>query len=225
MVRMRFATGDAEVLEAGRSLCACTEELARDRRVDTLSAQASEALFDCVIRNERATAALKLRLASRFAETHGAKAAEDLARKSGTSKSKAKRTVETAKKLKDQPEVEDALRNGELSEDQAGLIADAADANPSATGGLLKKAKNGSVNDLRQECSRAKAAADPDEDATHARLHRNRSFRTGTNPEMAFWGSILGTTLSGADFTAHFQPFREQVFNRNRKAGIYLTSE
>src|SRR4051812_20535806 len=222
---MRFAAGDAEVLEAGRAVCAGTEALARDRRVDTLSAQAAEALFDCVIRNERANTALKLRLASRFAETHGAKAAEDLARKAGTSKSKAKRTVDTAKKLKDQPEVEDALRNGELSEDQAELIADAVDANPSAAGGLLKKAKDHPIDDLRQECGRAKAAADGDEDATHARIHRNRSWRTGTNAEGAFWGSALGTTVDGADFSAHLQPFRERVFNRNRKAGIFSTSE
>src|SRR3954469_13356357 len=102
---MPFAVGDAEVLEAGRSLCAGTEELARHRRVDTLSAQAGEALFDCVIRNERANTALKLRLAAWFAENHGAKAADDLARKAGTSKGKAKRTVDTVKKLKDQPEV------------------------------------------------------------------------------------------------------------------------
>src|SRR3954447_12397234 len=150
---MPMAVGDAEVLDAGRAVCAGTEALARDRRVDALSGQAAEALFDVVIRNERANTALKLRLAARFAENHGAKAADDLAKKTGTSKGKAKRTVETAKKLRDQPEVEDALRNGELSEDQAELIADAADATPAAAGGLLKKAKNGSINDLRQECS------------------------------------------------------------------------
>jgi len=200
---MRFAAGDTEVLEAAKLLCAGTEELARDRRVDALSAQAAEALFDVVIRNERANTALKLRLAARFAENHGAKAADDLAKKTGTSKGKAKRTVETAKKLRDQPEVEDALRNGELSEDQAELIADAVDANPSAAGGLLKKAKDHPIDDLRQECGRAKAAADGDEDATHARIHRNRSWRTGTNAEGAFWGSALGTTVDGADFSAH----------------------
>ena len=103
------------------------------------------------------------------------------ASKSGTSKGKAKGTLDTAKKLEDQPEVTDALRNGELSEDQASLIADAADVNPSAAGDLVKRAKNGSINDLRQECSRAKAAADGDEDATHARVHRNRSWKKASS--------------------------------------------
>ncbi|MBV9953397.1 MAG: DUF222 domain-containing protein, partial [Acidimicrobiia bacterium] len=191
----------------------------------SLSSQGAESLFTDVLAAERSIVALKLELASRFAENHGAKAADDLARKSGTSKGKAKGTLDTAKKLKDQPEVEDAVRNGELSEEQASLIADAADVNPSAAGDLVKKAKNGSINDLKQECSRAKAAADPDEEATHARIHRNRSFRTGTNADPAFWGSIFGTTADGSDFMAHFQPFRERLFQRNRKAGIYLTSE
>jgi hypothetical protein len=222
---MRFAAGDAEVLELGAAVRAGAAELAGNRQVASLSAQGAERLLDLMLAAERSIVALKLQLAARFAENHGAKAAEDLARKSGTSKGKAKRTVDTARKLEDQPEVTDALRNGELSEDQASLIADAADVNPSAAGDLVKKAKNGSINDLRQECSRAKAAADGDEDATHARVHRNRSFKTGNDAEPSFWGSIRGTTIDGAEFMAHFQPFRERLFHRNRKAGIFLTSE
>jgi hypothetical protein len=147
------------------------------------------------------------------------------ARKTGTSKSKAKRTVETAKKLRAQPQVEDALRNGELSEDQAELIADAADANPSATGSLLKKAKESSVNDLRDACGRAKAAADDDEEATHRRIHHRRHFRTGTNAEGAFWGSLQGTTAAGSDFIAQLQPFRERIFKRNREAHRHDSAE
>jgi hypothetical protein len=222
---MPVAVGDAEVLAEGKTLRATADRLARDRRVSSMSAQGAESLFTDVLAAERSIVALKLELAARFAENHGAKAAEDLARKTGTSKGKAKKTLDTAKKLEDQPEVTDAVRNGELSEDQASLIADAADVNPSAAGDLVKRAKNGSINDLRQECSRAKAAADPDEEATHDRIHRNRSFKPGTNADPAFWGSIYGTTTDGAEFMAHFQPFRERLFHRNRKAGIHLTSE
>jgi hypothetical protein len=222
---MPVAVGDAEVLADGQTLRATADRLARNRRVSSMSSQGAESLFTDVLAAERSIVALKLELAARFAENHGAKAADDLARKSGTSKGKAKRTVDTAKKLKDQPVVTDALCNGELSEDQASLIADAADVNPSAAGDLVKKAKNGSIGDLRQECSRAKAAADGDEDATHARVHRNRSFKTGNDAEPSFWGSIRGTTIDGSEFMAHFQPFRERLFHRNRKAGIFLTSE
>jgi hypothetical protein len=222
---MRFAVGDAEVLADGKALRAAADRLARDRRVPSMSSQGAESLFTHVLAAERSIVALKLELAARFAENHGAKAAEDLAKKSGTSKGKAKKTLDTAKKLRDQPEVEDAVRNGELSEDQASLIADAADVNPSASGGLLDKARNSSVNDLRDACARAKAAADPDEEATHDRVRGNRHFKTGNNVDPAFWGSIYGTTADGADFMAHFQPFRDRVFQRNRDAGIRDTSE
>ncbi|MBV9953273.1 MAG: DUF222 domain-containing protein [Acidimicrobiia bacterium] len=222
---MAVGVGDTEVLELGKALRAGAAELAGNRQVASLSAQGAERLFDLVLATERSMTALKLQLAARFAENHGAKAADDLARKTGTSKAKAKRTVDTAKKLKDQPEIEDALRNGELSQDQAELIADAADVNPSATGSLLHKAKDHPIDDLRHECSRAKAAADGDEEATHARVHRNRRFTAGSNTDPAFWGSLYGTTADGADLMAHLQPFRERIFNQNRKAGIHLTSE
>jgi hypothetical protein len=222
---MPVAVGDTEVLELGAALRAGAAELASNRQVSSLSSQGAERLLDLVLATERSMVALKLQLAARFAENHGAKAADDLARKTGTSKGKAKRTVDTAKKLQDQPEVEDALRNGDLSEDQAELIADAADANPSATGSLLKKAKDHPIDDLRHECSRAKAAADGEEEETHRRIHRNRRFRTGTNADPAFWGSLYGTTADGAELMAHLQPFRERLFQRNRKAGIFLTSE
>jgi hypothetical protein len=219
------AAGEQTLREASAGVREGTAALARDRRIASATAQEIERLMDDAVASERSLAAYKLQLAARFAENHGAKAAEDLARKSGTSKGKAKKTLDTAKKLKDQPEVEDAVRNGELSEDQASLIADAADVNPSAAGGLLDKARNSSVNDLRDACARAKAAADPDEEATHARVRQARSFKTGNNVDPAFWGSIYGTTADGADFMAHFQPFRDAVFQRNRDAGIRDTSE
>ena len=219
------AAGEQTLLKESADVRAALGGLARDRRVGTASAQTVERLMNDVIANERSLAALKLQLAARVAESHGAKAAEDLARKAGTSKSKAKGTLETAKKLKDQPEVQDALCNGELSEDQASLVADAASVNPSATGSLLKKAKDHPINDLKDACSRAKAAADDDEEATHHRVHKNRYLRTGTNTDPAFWGSIYGTTADGADFMAHFQPFRDQVFKRNKDAGVRDSAE
>jgi len=71
----------------------------------------------------------------------------------------------------------------------------------------------------------AKAAADDNEEGTHHRIHNRRHFRTGTNTDPAFWGSIYGTTADGADFMAHFQPFRDQVFKRNKDAGVRDSAE
>jgi hypothetical protein len=219
------AAGERTVMAAVDDAALLLGGAARGREARALAPQEAERFIDRVLECERYLTALKLQAADVFADAHGAKAADDLARKSRTSKGKAKGTLETAKKVKESPEVEDAVRNGELSEEQASLIADASDVNPSAAGDLVKRAKNGSINDLRQECSRAKAAADADEEETHRRVHRNRRFRTGTNTDPAFWGSLYGTTADGAELMAHLQPFRERLFQRNRKAGIHLTSE
>ena len=75
-------------------------------------------------------AAVKLLLADVAAAASGRDAAADLAKRSGTSKRKAQSVLDAAKKVKSQPAVEDAVRNGELSGEQAELIADAAAVNP-----------------------------------------------------------------------------------------------
>ena len=90
---------------------------------------------------------------------------------------------------------------------------------------MLDTAKTEPLHGLKDRCGRAKAAADPDEDATHARIHASRCFRTGRASDGAFTGSLRGTVRDGARFMAHFQPFRDAVFEANRKAGRRDTSE
>jgi hypothetical protein len=90
---------------------------------------------------ERLCSAGKTLLARRVADTHqpgkaGSKcAAEDLARKAGTSVGAAKEAMDTSARLPGQPELDTALRRGELSPAQAGLISATAAANPSPSGG------------------------------------------------------------------------------------------
>jgi hypothetical protein len=72
---------------------------------------------------------------------------------------------------------------------------------------------------LQDACGRAKAAADPDEDATHARIHARRHIRTGRDGDGAFTGSIYGTVRDGNRLLAFLQPFRDQIFEANRRAG------
>jgi hypothetical protein len=62
-------------------------------------------------------------------------------------------------------------------------IADAAAVNPGAEGSLLETAERSSLVELRQEANRAKAAGDPDPDATHRRIHRQRCLRRFTDAE------------------------------------------
>ncbi len=56
-------------------------------------------------------------------------------------------------------------------------ISDAAAANPAEERRLVELAGTRPLKGLREECDRVKAAADPDADATHERVHRERSLR------------------------------------------------
>lgn len=121
---------------------------------------------------------------------------EWLARSTGTSSGAAQSTLDTSKRITDQPATETALRNGELSEGQANTVSDAANANPAAERDLVNTAKASSLKDLRDEAGRAKARADTDPEATHRRRHAHRSCRTWTDPEGLFNLHVRNTPRS-----------------------------
>src|SRR5438132_1223800 len=77
-------------------------------------------------------------------------AAHHLAKKTGTGVGNAASTLETAKRLKKLPDTA-AARKGDLSPQQASIIADAASAAPGAEGRLLEQAKTASLPELRDE--------------------------------------------------------------------------
>ncbi len=104
-------------------------------------------------------------------------AAEHLARTSGCSLGTARAGLETSRRLRRLPATEAAVRRGELSRAQAETITDAAAVNPGAEQSLLEAAGRGNLGELREKANRAKAAADPDPDATHRRIHRERRMR------------------------------------------------
>src|ERR1700737_310264 len=104
---------------------------------------------------EHMAAIVKALAAARAAEArawkgHGHRSAEEqLAQETGTSVAGARETLALGRRLGDQPEVGDAARRGELSPAQAGAIADAVSANPSAAPQLLgAAAAGGSLADL-----------------------------------------------------------------------------
>jgi hypothetical protein len=215
---MRFPKGEARTVLVFEIVYNSLHRALTTLQVDGLSAHASDQILDFLLKTEKAVAALKLLLADRAAETsswrsRGARsAADDLAKRTGTSKRQAEDVLDTAKRVKEQPLVEDALRGGDLSHQQASMISDAAKANPGATGSLLKKAKVESLGGLKDACGKAKAAADPDEDTTQRRIHGQRRFRTGYDTEGAFIGSFRMTKRDGTTFTSLFQPFHDAAF-------------
>ena len=195
----------------------------RDLRVEGLSAHGAERLLDEVIAIEKAMAAVKVLVADRAAEgsgwrARGARSAEeDLARRSGTSTAQAKEVLATSKRVQQQPKVEDALRDGKLSERQASMIADAAAANPAAEDSLLEAAPRTILGGLRDTCGRAKAAGIADPEATRVRLHRERYLRYGKSADGSLSGSFKLAPEAGAHFDALFHPFVQAEARRARQ--------
>jgi len=182
--------------------------------------------IDLLIRHERVTAAARLAMVARAEEMHpwqreGYRSFEEwLAAKEGTSQGQARRKTRTARKLRDHDRTADALADGDISEDEADLIADAADKNPHAEQELLDTAKNQnrSHKDLHDRAGRAKAAGE-DERARADRLRRGRRAGWGVDRD-GFW------TLSGrfephvgAEMKARLAAETDRIFTTNRKAG------
>jgi Domain of unknown function (DUF222) len=184
--------------------------------------------FDAI---ERHAAAAKTLLAARVEESRawaraGDRSAEDhLARKAGTSRGAARSGLETSKRLRQLPATEAALRRGELSQAQAETIADAAAANPSAERSLLEVARQGDLAELRTHANRAKAAGDPDPDATHRRLHQQRRLRRFTDGEGAWNLQARGTADAGARLNAALDPVIEELFRAARREGHHEPRE
>jgi hypothetical protein len=148
-----------------------------------------------------------------------------LASLAGESVGEARRQREASERLKDLPHTEDELRKGRLSPGQRDAITDGAAANPNAEKDLLDGArKNKPLKDLRDLARRAKAAADPDPDATHDRNHRERKARTWVDADQAFHLHANGSTLDGQPIKTALDRITEDLF-QHRRAGAHEPRE
>lgn len=214
---VRFAEVD-EAAEAVGSICA---------RLDPDGVLCAEApgMWAAFDRVERLAAGAKLRLARRVAESdiwkrEGDRSPADwLARTAGASVGQARDQLQASKKLADLDATDDKIKAGELSEAQARAVADAAAANPSAEDGLLDTAATHGLKDLKDACARTKAAADPDRQARMARIHRERHLREWTDAGGGWNLHVRNTPEIGALFGAVLAPYRQRVFDENRRAG------
>ncbi len=140
-------------------------------------------------RIERTGRTVKAMAAAKVAESSvwrgdGDRSAEDwLARTTGTTRAAAARELQCGRDLHLVPSVARAATAGELSVKQAEAIAGAAAVDPSAAGRLLASAKGKGLRELQDECRATRTHADPDPDATRARIHAARSYRTWTDAD------------------------------------------
>ena len=132
-------------------------------------------------------ASMAARAADANAYAARARSAEDwLARHNGTSRSEAKRAIDTARRMAECPLAAEAFDRGELSIAEADAVSSAALVDPGAERSLLGAAT--STHDLgkvREQADRVKRAARSAEDeaARLARLRAGRSWREFTTAD------------------------------------------
>ena len=180
---------------------------------------------------ERMAATVKGLAAARSAEAEMWKhsgdrsAAHHLARVTGTSVGRASETLDTARRLLELPSVARAARAGQLSAEQAGAIVRAASADPSAESRLVDLARDCSVAELRDECGRVRAAAEPDPEGRRRGIHDGRYLRSHTDVEGAWHLHMRDNPEVGAEIMAALEPIRNRLFKAARAEGRHEPAE
>ena len=146
-------------------------------------------------------------------------AAHHLARITGTSVGRAGETLDTARRLLGQPAAAAAARCGELSADQAAAIARAASADPGAESRLVELARTCSLGELREECGRVRAGAEPDPEGRRRSIHDGRFLRARTDAEGAWHVHMRDNPEVGAEIMAALEPIRDRLFKTARAEG------
>jgi len=172
------------VFEELESAVAVLQRVGERLEPDRLDLAQTKRAIDLCTRAERLVIASRNRLARRveravvWKRDRHRSAAHWYASATGTSVGAAMRSLETARRLEELPETQDAFRAGELSESQASEIAAAAAVDASAEGRLLDRVRDGSsFREFRDDCREAKLRA-ADDQAITQRLHETRSVRT-----------------------------------------------
>lgn len=169
----------AEVIEVATALRDVCERLAPT----AIGLQEVPAVFDHLAAMELLAAGAVLRMAARYEEAgawkrSGARSVEDdIGRKTGTGTARARQKLATSKRLGTQRKTDDAVRRGEVSNEQATEVSDAASASPGSEDELLESARQEPLHQLRKRAADAKARADQDREATRRRLHAQRRVR------------------------------------------------
>ncbi len=155
-------------------------------------------------------------------------AAQWMARRQGGGTRDSAADLEAAKEMDFHPDTEEALRNGDVSSEQAKRIVPGAKADPSAEKDLLEAAKHGGEEELKRKVreARAKAQSRLEEDERAEKVRKSRFLKTWTDDlDGALRGSFKLPADDGARLLAALRPFQDQVFDEARQAGVKERSD
>ena len=191
-----------------------------DATVDHVSLLAVLSAHKNVIAGLEARCAAEVAKGGRWRGKGHRRAEEFVAEATGTSKSKAKKALETTRKLEDLPVVDQAVADGKLSPEQAEHVAKAASVAPSRQSELVEAAARETLVGLKKRCQKIVREHDPDPERTRARAHQNRSCSTGLNDDGSAYVHWYGTADVMADMKNHLDAESERLFHHNRTNGI-----
>ena len=156
--------------------------------------------------------------AKQWEQDRFASPADWLANELGTTPGRAKADLETSERLAGLGATSDAVREGRLSPEQAGAVADAAAVNPNAEKDLLEQAQKDSLRRTRQEAERRKAEARSEAE----KAERDRRVRRERN--LRFWygngaghAEVRGPVADVKAFEALIQREVDKAFRANRE--------
>ena len=181
-------------------------------------------LFD---RGERLCEAGKTLVAKRAVETKewartGARSPQDwLSGVSGKSPGQEQRTLEAAQGILGCPELEDAVRAGRITAEQAGEIARVSKDHPEAITGLIGKAQTLGFKGFKEACRQiALSSRSREDDQDKARRQRESSYYR-TYMDRDGMGRLDGrlAPLEFAKLRSLFCPFEREAFDAARQRG------
>jgi hypothetical protein len=188
---------------------------------------AAPQVFDALASAERLIGGAVLRMAGRYEEAgewkrNGAKSAEDdIARKTGTPTGAARKKLSTSKRLKKQQRTDEAIRNGDLSAEQANEVSSGADASPEDEDDLLDTARRHRLAELRKRAADARAKADRDREDRRRRHQAMRSVRRWTDEDGMGNLCLRLPPEDMATVDAALKPRIDRAFADARQAGRF----
>ncbi len=200
------------------------DEILREVDPETLHAADAEQLYEHAARIEAKAGSLRVLCAGRAAQGDSWRrqgfrsAAHYLAARTGAPVREAADAVATSGRLDWLPDVEDALRAGQLTPARTKVVAEAAEDHPGSQGALLEAARAKDFSELEVDCRRTRALASSrrSEAERERRIRARRHFwhRTGADGSFRFGGET--TTADGARMLAAVEAREHEVFDRVR---------
>jgi hypothetical protein len=139
---------------------------------------------------------------------------------SGTTVGAATAAIETGRAMSSHEGLDVAFRSGELSGEQAVVVADAVAVDGSAERALLEAAKVESLRGMRARARAVKAAVEDDRLGRYERQRRASSFRHGVDhADGMVWGQFRLPPDDGAAVINRIERETDRVFREAHRAG------